>query len=128
MKLEDLQQDSIAMSRWERHRFFVLIFGVIIISMLLVSVALGLYNSSGTAQLDLSRPGYQDVRRQATREGSAVSYPANGDLDQKALDLFRDLYKARAQKAAAGDSFSSNALSDESLQLFDTQEPKVTAQ
>jgi hypothetical protein len=67
MGIDELRQDAIAMTRWEQHKFFVLIAGVILLSTFLVSVALSLYNSSGAAQLDLSRPGFQEVRKQATR-------------------------------------------------------------
>lgn len=122
MKLDDLKKDAVAMSRWEKHRFFVLIFGVISISTVLVAVALGLYNSNGTAQLDLSLPSYKDVRKQATRVDITDNFSASGELDKESLDTFRDMYSARAKKVVSGNSFDSSALSDDSLQLFDTTE------
>ncbi len=118
MSIEDLRNDAAEMTHWERHKFFVLVASVIVISFFLVSVALSLYNSSGAAQLDLSRPGYQDVRDQARRDTTAKSFPSTGELDQEALDTFKKLYADRAAKVTSVDSFDATALSPESLQLF----------
>ena len=120
MSIDELQNDSRLMTAWERHRFFVLVAAVILIALFLVSVALGLYNSSGAAQVDLSRPGFQDVRAKAERDTGSSSFPATGQLDQASLDTFRKLYKDRAQKVTAADSYDAAGLSEDALQLMTT--------
>ena len=112
--------DATTENVFETHRFALLVGGVILISLFMVSVAISLYNTSGAAQLDLSRPGYKDVRKQVTYEASEVSFPANGPLDKEALESFRKLYAARAKKISGTDSFDASALSEESLQLLAT--------
>lgn len=107
------------LSKWEQHRFFVLIAIVTLISLFLVSVALSLYNTSGAAQLDLSRPGYQNVRKNAVQEEGVVSYPSSGELDKAALDQFLRMYDERAKKTSTK-SFDPSAMSDTSLQLIDS--------
>lgn len=117
------------MTRWEQHRFLALVFVVVIISLALVSVAMSLYQSSGAAQLDFSRPGYQAVRKEAGGSSSAtVSYPAEGPLTDKAMDDFKKMYVEQTTKATATPSFQSSALSDESLQLYDKTDASTTAQ
>lgn len=116
--IEELRRDAAIMNHWEKHRFLALIAAVILISLFLVSVALSLYNSSGAAQLDLSRPGYQDVRDQAKRDTTSKSFPATGSLDKEALDLFTKLYGEQSAKVSSSDSFDASALSADSLQLF----------
>lgn len=111
------------MTSWERHRFFGLVAGVIIVSLFLVSVALSLYHSSGAAQLDLSRPGYTAVRKEAARGESSVSYPANGTLDEQALADFRRIYNDRLQRVTSTRSFEASAMSDDALQMYDKAEP-----
>lgn len=118
MKLEELQKEASALPKHHRNKFFGLVAGVLAVSLFLVSVALSLYNSSGAAQLDLSRPGYQDVRKQAKRDVATKAYSSTGALDQKALDEFAKLYDEQVKKATAPGSYDAAALSEESLQLL----------
>ena len=118
MGIDELRQDAIAMTRWQQHKFFVLIAGVILLSTFLVSVALSLYNSSGAAQLDLSRPGFQEVRKQASRDTTTKTFPSTGTLDKAALDSFSKLYSEQAAKVSQTQGFDAAALSEESLQLL----------
>lgn len=118
MSIDELRSEATAMTHWERHRFFVLIAGVILVALFLVSTALSIYNNSGAAQLDLSRPGYQDIRDQAKRDTTSTAFPATGTLDASAFDNFERMYSERAAKVTSVDSFDGNALSEESLQLL----------
>jgi len=119
MTTHDIQEDVRELTHWESHRFFGLVVCVIVIAIFLVSVALSLYQSSGAAQLDLSRPGYSDVRKEAAQGESTVSYPANGTLDERSLADFRKLYGDRMNRATATRSFDPAAMSDDSLQMYD---------
>ncbi|MBC7764267.1 hypothetical protein H7Y29_00985 [Microbacteriaceae bacterium] len=118
MSIDELRRDAAIMTRWEQHRFLALIGGVILVALFLVSVALSLYNSSGAAQLDLSRPGYQDVRDLAKRDTTSKSFPASGVLDKEALDLFSKLYGEQSAKVISADSFDASAISEDSLQML----------
>ena len=120
MGIDELRHEAIAMTKWQQHKFFVLVAGVILLSAFLVSVALSLYNSSGAAQLDLSRPGYQEVRQQATRDKTTKTFASTGVLDKTALDDFSKLYGEQSAKVTEADGFDAAALSEESLQLFGT--------
>lgn len=106
------------LTRWQQHRFLVMIAGAITAACFLVSVALGLYNSSGAAQVDLSRPGYEAIRTQASQDQSSKSFDATGTLDKATFKSFQDLYDARAAKVVDVDSFDAAALSEDSLQLM----------
>lgn len=123
MSIDELRSEAAVMTHWERHRFFGLIVSVIVVAVFLVSVALSLYNNSGAAQLDLSRPGYQDVRAQAKRDTTTAAFPATGTLDKAAFEQFLKLYDSRATKVSSVDSFDEGALSEESLQLMREQQP-----
>lgn len=117
--IDELNHDSAQMTPWQRHRFFALISGVIIISIILVSVALILYNSSGAAQVDLSRPGYQSIQKEASRESSDQdSFPASGKLDTSALNTFNSLYSKHVTQVSGVDNFDPKALDTDTLQLF----------
>lgn len=109
---------EIVLTKWQQHRFLVMIAGVITIACFLVSVALGLYNSSGASQVDLSRPEYAAIRSQATQDTNDKSFDATGTLDAAAFKEFQDMYNARAAKVVGVDSFDAAALSEDSLQLM----------
>lgn len=106
-----------APDRWARHRFMMLVTITILISLFLVSVALALYASSGAAQLDLTRPGYQSVRDQAGRETSFDGFSATGPINEKTMDEFRTLYDKQAEKATNVDSFAGNAMDEQTLSI-----------
>ena len=104
---------------WVRHRFLLLIIATIVISLILVSISLAAYNISGTAQLDLSRPGYQSVSDQVQRDDAIDGYSAFGDVTLKTIDEFTELYDAQANKAKAVDAFNGDPLNPEVLEFTD---------
>jgi len=117
MTEQELTDEKPTLNRWQQHRFMLLIGATIVIALFLVSVALALYASSGTAQLDLSRPGYVSVREQAGRSDEFKSFPASGPIDEELLDQFRKLYDTQAGRATNVDSFGGDVMSDQALSL-----------
>ncbi|MGB4762834.1 MAG: hypothetical protein WBP12_05780 [Candidatus Saccharimonas sp.] len=122
MSIDELRTEAFLMTKWQRHRFLVLIAVVIGISCIMVAVALYLYNTSGAAQVDLSRPGYQSVRSEASRDNVPDStFSSTGELDDEAFRQFNEMYDRHAKRVVGVDSFDPQALSDESLQLYRDQ-------
>ena len=68
VNLNELKHEARELTRWEKHRFMFMVAGVITISLILVTISMNLYNSNGAAQVDLSRPGFQSVRGQVSRD------------------------------------------------------------
>jgi hypothetical protein len=117
---EELIADAKLLTRWQQHKFMVLVGATIIISLILVGISLWLYSSSGAMQLDLSRPGYQSVRDQANNSDDFVGFPSSGTIDKAALEEFRKLYNEELEEATAIESFGGDVLSDSSLGLATT--------
>lgn len=117
MSEEELIAEAHHLSGWQQHKFMVLVGMTIIVALALVSVSLWLYNSSGAAQLDLSRPGYQDVRDQAKQSKDFTGFSSTGAIDKEALDEFRRLYDEQLEEATAVESFGGDVMSDEALGL-----------
>lgn len=101
--------------RWREHKFLILVAVTIVMSMILVGVAMGMYASSGAAQLDLSRPNYQAVREQADRSEALPSFPATGKITKDSLGEFRTLYDDQSKRVINYDSFGGDPLSDHAL-------------
>lgn len=106
------------LSFWDQHRYMLLIGISIGIAIFLVFISMALYESSGAAQLDLSRPGYSSVTSQAVKnDGDFQTYPTSGALDKAALDQFKSLYDKQAAQAKAVDAFNGDPLSPDVLEL-----------
>ncbi len=127
ISMEELKNDAAEMTGWERHRFFALIVGVILISTFLVSVSMSLYNSSGAAQVDLSRPGYQSIQKEASREATSAqdAFPSTGKLDAAAFDSFNKSYNNHADRVVNATNFDAEALRTDTLQVFSVQDQAV---
>lgn len=98
------------------HRFLVLIIFSICISITLVVASMIIYNRSGAAQLDLSRPGYKDVRAKAvSKDDSFSNFSATGVINAGTMDSFKLLFAQQATKAKAVDAFSGDPLNPDIL-------------
>ena len=103
----------------DQHRFLILITGTIIISVALVIVSLVIYNVSGSAQLDLSRPGYKSVSDKVDRTNEITDYSSFGPVNKETVKEFTTLYDEQAKKAKAVDAFNGDPLNPEVLEFSD---------
>ena len=104
-------------SFYARNRFLMMIVLAIVLACLLVATSLALYNSSGAAQLDMSRPGYQDVRSQVDNSDGFQDYSSIGLVDLDAVAEFKSAYAKQAAKVESVDAFGGDPLSPEALGL-----------
>lgn len=105
------------LSRWEQHRFMALVGGSIVIALLLTAVSLKLYATSGAAQLDLSRPGYEQAVDKKAKSTVFEGYPSSGPINKQTLKEFQDLYSKRADQATKVDSFGGDVMNDAALSI-----------
>lgn len=113
------ERDTAALGFWAQHRFLLLIIGTIVISIILVVISMVIYNVSGSAQLDLSRPGYQSVSNQVERGTTIKDFSATGPVTKNTLDEFLKQYDEQATKAKAVDAFNGDPLNPEALEFTD---------
>ena len=112
--LEDL-------SFWDKHRFLLLIAITIVVAVGLVAVSLVIYNMSGAAQLDLSRPGYKAVASQAqTNTTTFANYSAAGPINAETIKEFQKLYDEQAESISAVDAFGGDPLNADTLEFSTT--------
>lgn len=97
------------------HRFGIMISVSIVISLVFVFVSMALYNSSGAAQLDLSRPGYNDVRGGVDKTDNYASYSSVGPMDFEVFSDFKAVYIEKTNRVASADAFSGDPLSPVAL-------------
>ena len=99
-----------------KHNFLIFFTASIIIAIITVTISMLLYNGSGAAQLDLSRPGYVGVRSQATtNKNDFDTFLSVGEINITVINDFNKLYNQQAQKIKAVDAFGGDPLSPDSL-------------
>lgn len=104
--------------RESRFALVYMIAGAIAISIVLVVISMWLYGRSGAAQLDLSRPGYQEVRAKAQQTKQFDGFAGTGKLDEESLKQFDALYREQ-QKTIRNQSngFSPAVLDNQHLEI-----------
>lgn len=105
------------LSFWDRHRLSLLLIITIIIAVTLTVVSVAIYNSSGAAQLDLSRPGYRSVSDQVERTDTIDTYSATGSVNKDTIEEFMKIYDSQASKAKKVDAFNGDPLNPEVLEF-----------
>lgn len=114
---KQLAREAKQLSYWQRHRFLLMVGSAIVLALFMVMIAMNLYRSSGAAQLDLSRPGYEAVRDQVGRDSEMTAFPQTGELTPAALDEFDRIYTESLDELSEVDAFAPGALSDSALEL-----------
>ena len=113
---DGITQDEKVASALSRHKLLILITASIVVTLIFTAVGLVLYNTSGTAQLDLSRPGFQGVDEIVKKnQAELVEYSATGEINEEALSHFDTLYKTQLQNVTSVDAFSGDPMAPEAL-------------
>lgn len=102
---------------WDRHRLSLLLIMTVAIALLMTTISVVIYNTSGAAQLDLSRPGYLSVSDKVEQTDSIDVYSASGAVNKDTIEEFMKLYDAQAEKAKAVDAFNGDPLNPEVLEF-----------
>jgi hypothetical protein len=120
--MNDSKTESIEeVSFKDKHSFLIFITLSIIVASVIVTISMALYNSSGAAQLDLSRPGYKSVRSQAGKDdGDFQTFSSSGPISKEIISNFKATYDKQAQKIKAVDAFVGDPLSPDALGLSAT--------
>lgn len=112
---DNIEQSFI--SHAKDHKLLIMVFGSIAISIVLVLISLALYYSTGASQLDLSRPGYSDLREQVRNDDDFKGFSPVGPINEDSLEEFDKLYAEKLKEIEAVDAFSNDVLSLKSLEL-----------
>lgn len=115
LKFPLVKPEDETLSFWDRHRLSLLLIITVIIAIIMTIVSVIIYNSSGAAQLDLSRPGYRSVSDQIERDDTIDGYSASGPINTDTIQEFIKQYDEQAEKAKAVNAFNGDPLNPEVL-------------
>ncbi len=115
-----------------RYRLLFSIGSAIVVCLLLTVFSVSLYVITGTSKLDLSRPGYEEVRKKVTRATvNESAFGSNGPLNAKIVNDYLKKYKKQSQDLSKYDNFDPKLLDDAPLGLssdpLPLPEPEATS-
>lgn len=103
--------------RIERHRIIYGITAALLITMLLTTISMALYISSGASRLDLSRPGYERVRTEVRQNTEEEAFSATGPINSDVANEFQSRFTRHRTTLTKLDTFGTNSLDDTQLQI-----------
>lgn len=101
----------------DRHQLTGAIILTIVIALIMTSISLSLYVSSGTLQLDLSRPGYESARKEIINPDNNNEFSASGSINQQSLEEYQKQFDSQRSELNSIGNFKDQGLSDESLTI-----------
>ena len=104
----------------QKHRIIYAVIAALLIASLLTGVSMALYVSSGASRLDLSRPGYESLRNDVQQGKGEDTFSATGPLNTDVAQDFQERLNRHRETLSKLDTFGTNALDDEQLQITPT--------
>jgi hypothetical protein len=101
----------------ERHRITFGVILALLIAMVLTSISMALYISSGASRLDLSRPGYESARNEVVRSTDSDSFNATGPMNTSVANDFQNRFTKHRDTLNKLDTYGTTALDDNELQI-----------
>ena len=100
-------------------KFFMMIILSITAACVLVVISMALYSYSGAAQLDLSRPDYQTVRKHAQKTDTFEGFDTSSQLNDDSIKEFDKMFNKKLKIISDyKNSFDSASLGNESLGIL----------
>jgi hypothetical protein len=102
-----------------RYRFRTMLAIAISITLMLTIINVSLYNITGTAKLDLSRPGYEAARKKinSSKEFDTYSFSSNDPLSQDTIKKYLYHYDKHLKRTQAYDRYDVSVMDDANLGL-----------
>ena len=102
-----------------RYRFRTMLAIAISITLMLTIINVSLYNITGTAKLDLSRPGYEAARKKinSSKEFDTYSFSSNDPLSQDTIKKYLYHYDKHLKRTQAYDRYDVSGMDDANLGL-----------
>lgn len=98
-------------------RFAIGLIMCIIVAIVMTSLSVYMYVGSGVVNLDLSRPGYEQARKEIQTHDNEAAFSSSGRLTASAMEDFAKLYKLRIDQLKGSGTFHDATLDDNNIGL-----------
>ena len=96
-------------------RFVIGLGLALIIAFLMTCLSVYIYVRSDIANIDLSRPGYEAIRKDIKTVDNSQAFSSSGPLSAQTVDQFTGLYASQSKDLHSFDDFSKDVINNDSL-------------
>jgi hypothetical protein len=104
-----------------RYQFVAMIALAVLIAMVSTIASIWVYTSSGAINLDLSRPGYEDIREETYATEPKTQFQSSGPIDKNAIEDFNSRIEDLQNEINSMNNFSGDVMSDEALGIAESK-------
>ena len=101
----------------QRYRLVTAIIVAVIIAIVMTIFSVVIYVRDGTSRLDLSRPGYEQVRKQIKPDDQSPAFKSEGELTREVMNEFSGELKKKLVEFNQLTTFDVSPLQDDRLKL-----------
>lgn len=91
-------------------------------------ISLEIYKHSDAIKLDMSRPGYEKVRKQVEKSSDDQPFDSGGPIDSKAINDFESRMTKYQKELNSLGNYDSSTIDDSNLGLTDNNDGKLQEQ
>lgn len=99
------------------HQLVIGIVGVLFVALILTVISVSIYITSGASRLDLSRPGYEQVRAQVSAPEPTEKFSSDGPINADVMESFNKRLDKELRDIQKAETFQDATLENEQLQL-----------
>ncbi len=108
---------------WLRSNKLILAVLIVLgLTIVLTWISMWIYHVNDVSRLDVSRPGYESVRKSIERQEDPDVFQPTGKLDKKAFEVFQKEFGSKRKLLDGNNRFDPEVISDEQLRLSPTTE------
>lgn len=100
-----------------KHQLACFIVGCIAIALVMTSISLELYRRSGAIKLDMSRPGFERVRREVEKSTDDQPFSSSGTIDAAAIKDFNSRIDKYSSDLHNMGGYGATSIEDDDLNL-----------
>jgi len=101
----------------KNYRFALMVTLAVVVAVVLSGASLVLYVASGAINIDLSRPGYEENRKDTAYEEDESPFSSSGPITTETIEDFTKRLQKLQSELHGMNNFSADAMSDEALGL-----------
>ena len=98
-----------------QYKFALMILSVVALTVIMTVASIWIYTSSGAINIDLSRPGFENIREETSASDPETQFKSSGPIDKDSVDDFNTRLESLQVKINSMNNFSNDVMSDESL-------------
>lgn len=99
------------------HKFALALAAAIILAITMTVISVIMYMASGVSSIDLSRPGYEQARKDLKDSNTTPSFDPTGPLNSAVVEQFIQTYNSQATETRTFGGFNDTAIDDNNLGL-----------